>query len=371
MRAYHRCIETIVREWASDGDLRQVLTMPEPLRRELERHEESGVQRVHLCRLDLLPSLDGGFKVLETNANCPGGLLYSGRASRAWRDVLLSAGAKLPDPMAHEDPHWMGRWFLEVALKDTGAVPARVALLRKEGGNRLELAAFAAVFRELGVESWEADPAECSRSGSGGLTVGGRATAHAYLKLGIQDFLGMRGRVGPFLDAVSSGELFVQNGLGGRWVGDNKLCLAVLSDPAFQHHFARADLDELRGRIPWSRNLALCGGEVLSRIRANPGEYVLKSPLDTRGRGVIVGREVSGSADWGRRVTDAAVNGWLVQEFCEAPEVETDFGSTETHKHDLALGAINGELQGAFMRSSSELRVNVARAGRMHPVFVG
>jgi len=35
------------------------------------------------------------------------------------------------------------------------------------------------------------------------------------------------------------------------------------------------------------------------------------------------------------------------------------------------LGAINGELTTVFMISSGELRVNMSRSGRMHPLFLG
>ena len=370
VRAYHRCIETVVRESARNGDVRQVLTLPDQLRSDLDRDPHHGDHSIHLCRLDLLPTVDGGFKVLETNANCPGGLLYSGRASRAWREVLEPRGVALAEPLAHEDPLWMGRWFLDVAQRETGVLPRRVVLLREEGGNRLELGALVRIYEDLGVESWEADPRACAWSDSGECTVDGRPVGHAYLKLGIQAFLAMRDRLEPFVEALSTRRLFVQNGLGGRWIGDNKLCLAVLSDPTFQDLFSPDDQALLREHVPWSRNLSLCDGVDLQRIHARKDEYVLKSPLDTRGRGVVVGREVPDRSDWARKVEEASRDGWLVQTFCEAAEVETDFGSAETHKHDLALGAINGEVQAAFMRSSGEHRVNVARAGRMHPVFL-
>ena len=43
------------------------------------------------------------------------------------------------------------------------------------------------------------------------------------------------------------------------------------------------------------------------------------------------------------------------------------FGGTPSN---LALGAINGELSVGFVRSSGEYRVNMARSGQMHPVFM-
>ena len=97
---------------------------------------------------------------------------------------------------------------------------------------------------------------------------------------------------------------------------------------------------------------------------------MVKRPLDTRGQGVVVGRGTD--ADEWRRALDVAVaEGWLVQEFHDTSWVERNFEGTAFNRHDIALGAVNGELTTIFARSSAELRVNMARTGRMHPVFLG
>ena len=87
-------------------------------------------------------------------------------------------------------------------------------------------------------------------------------------------------------------------------------------------------------------------------------------------RYVVVGAGISDS-DWTDAVDRGVAEGWLVQEFRPTCWVERDFGSPTLQRHGLALGAINGRLTTLFMRSSGELRVNMARTGRMHPVFMG
>ena len=62
----------------------------------------------------------------------------------------------------------------------------------------------------------------------------------AYLKLGMREFGRLRRELASFVEAVRSGALFVQNGQRGRWIGDNKLCLAVLSDSRFRDPFPPA-----------------------------------------------------------------------------------------------------------------------------------
>jgi hypothetical protein len=192
---------------------------------------------------------------------------------------------------------------------------------------------------------------------------------HAYLKLGMQAFLRMRPDVDAFVDAVRERRLFVQNGQRGRWVGDDKLCLAVMSDPRFRGLFADGDWEILQRHVPWSRNAKLLDAGEAQLVRRDKDGYVLKKGLDTRGRSVVVGRGVDARA-WREACDVAAAEGWLVQEFHDTTWIERDFEGDGENRHDLAVGAINGEVSLMLSRSSEELRVNMARTGRMHPVFM-
>ncbi|MFC9281154.1 hypothetical protein [Streptomyces collinus] len=365
--AYHRAMETVVGAYPTDHRLQAVLSMPPALRADLRARPHPADSRVHFMRVDALPQPDGSLRVLETNANCPGALVVAGLAARRWRHHLTTLGERLPEPLDGEDPLWMGRWFLRVAHEETGETPTTVALLRHEGGNRLELDLIRAAFEELGVRTVEADPREV-RTAPEGAVVRGVPLRHAYLKVGLQEFCAMRGDAGDFVQAVRAGDLFVQNRQLGRWVGDNKLCLAVLSDPSFHDLFDKADLALLTPAVPWSRNVARLTSDRVTTIRRAPADYVLKKPLDTRGRGVVVGREAPDPAAWNSAVDRALREGWLVQEYCATPEIET--GSGGRRGHDLALAAVNGVLSAAFLRSSEEARVNIARSGRLHPLYL-
>jgi hypothetical protein len=368
---YHAAIERIVRASREDEDLRRVLSLPEALAEELRGggDEPPGFDQVHLCRLDLYLDAEGGFHVLETNANCPGLLIYAGDACLIWREFLDGSAVSLPRALPSEDPEWIARWYLDVAEEATGVRPSRVPVLRVAGRNRLELGEQVERFALLGVDAFEADPREISLDENGAPVLGGEPFRHAYLKLGIQNFLEIRSDLDPLVESIRAGRLFVQNGLRGRWVGDNKLCLAVLSDPAFAYLFDDRTLEVLEGHIPWSRNLALCDQEIVERVRRDKDSFVLKSPLDTRGQGVVVGREAI-DEEWASALSMARARGWLVQERLESTWIESDFDNPSMLMHDLAIGSINGEVSFAFVRSSSELRVNVARSGRMHPVFM-
>ncbi|MFI7416682.1 hypothetical protein [Nonomuraea sp. NPDC049684] len=362
--AYHRLIETIVTAYPHDPRLRTVLVWPPGLRPEQFAGEVLAAGRVHVMRLDVMPQPDGALKVLETNANCPAGLGKGSQCAR-WRPLLTAAGVQVPPPLPGEVPHWLGRWLLQVAEQEMGRRPETVALLRPEGGHRTELDGYAHALNALGIGVVEADPCEMRLVG-GRAVVGGQVVECAYAKIGMQDMARLRSRLQSYVRAVCSGALFVPNGLRARLIGDNKLCLAVLSDPRFADLFDPADYALVQGSIPWSRNLATCDLATVGLIRGCPDGYVLKRPLDTRGRGVVVGRE---APDWNASVDVALAEGWLVQEYCAAPVLEADDGQAPL-RHDLELGAINGRLIVAGSRASREERVNVARSGRTHPVYL-
>ncbi|MFJ6380998.1 hypothetical protein ACIQI7_13500 [Kitasatospora sp. NPDC092039] len=363
--AYHRLIETIVAAYGRDRRLREVLTLPEPLRGEAAAARDD---RVHLLRLDLLPQSDGTVRILETNANCPGGLHVSGQGRAAWRPLLSRHGIDLPAPLPSEAGDWLGRWFLDTAERHTGRRPHTVAVLCPEGANRTEVPEYGEALTALGARVLHADPRELDTGPDGGAVLRGEEVRYAYAKIGMQDLARLSGEVGPYLRAVREGALFVQNGVRGRLVGDNKLCLAVLSDPAFADLFGPADHRRVRPAVPWSRNLARCDDATVRAVARDRERYVLKRPLDTRGRGVVIGRE-SDDAAWREAVDRAGAEGWLVQEYLPSPRLRTAPDGPAL-RHDLALGAVDGRLAAAFVRTGDGERLNVARSGCPHSVYL-
>lgn len=369
-RIYHRAIQAIVDASFDDEKVRRALSTPPALAEDLDADRDPRNARVHICRLDLMLDLDGGFWILETNANCPGGFVFSGICNRAWREFMEERGYPMPPALEHEEKGFMAKWFLAVIEEETGCRPEYLALLREEGGNRLELGDFAKHVQWEEIDCEEVDPRQIEYDPANRVPrVNGRTVTHAYQKLGMQPFQKHRKNLEPFVRAVRDRVLFVQNGQRGRWVGDDKLCLAIISDPEFRYIFDPEEYEELQRHVPWSRNLRLVADDVLAEIRGCRERYVLKRGLDTRGRGVVVGAGVP-EDEWDEAVRRGIEEGWLVQEFHPTCWVERDFDAPALQRHDLALGAINGRLTTLFMRSSGELRVNMARTGRMHPVFI-
>ncbi|MFJ6618007.1 hypothetical protein ACIQOW_10610 [Kitasatospora sp. NPDC091335] len=123
-----------------------------------------------------------------------------------------------------------------------------------------------------------------------------------------------------------------------------------------------------RVRSSRSRCTRVCDGPTLRRITRDRERYVLKSPLDANGRGVVVGVE-TGEAAWAEASARAIAEGWLVQEYLPSPRLRDGSDGSSAH-HDLALGAVDGRLVSAFVRTGHEARLNVARSGRLHPLYL-
>ncbi|MHA1563968.1 MAG: hypothetical protein ACTSX7_01535 [Alphaproteobacteria bacterium] len=356
--AYHRLIETIVSRYQTDTRLQQTISLPPLIAKDALRNQTNVKNKISLCRVDFYLHGDGGFSVLETNANCPGLLIYAGIGAAFWRTQMPQS---TPAALPAECPTWFSDWYLQAAKWLSGTRPERVSVFCQEVVYSLEIDEVAAAFRSRGVTTTEIDPRHVARNAT---------PNHGYLKLSIPEFARMRAELNPFLDAILAGDLFVQNGLLGRWIGDNKLCLAILSDPTFADLFDPSDLDAVRPHIPWSRNIAQCDPAEIKQIRNQPSNYVLKRPLDTRGRGVIVGREVTCQSEWATAVTIAINEAWLVMRHVEPTYITSDPNSDTMVRHDLALGLIDGSIASGFVRSSPEYRVNVALNGRLHPIFL-
>lgn len=363
--AYHRLIETIVSAHAADARLQRVISVPDAWAQDVLT---AGDSRVHLFRVDLLPQPDTGVKVLETNANCPSGLRSTGAGRAGWRPFLTERGIRLPEALPSDAPLWAGKWFLDLAEQETGTRPETVAVLQPRGSSNGSTDGIVADLAEAGVRVLVGDPRDL-RTGNGGVVLDGEPVRYAYSKTRLKHLVRMRHEVGPYVRALRDGTLFVQNGLRGRLIGDSKLCLAVLSDPQFAGLFPPEAYALVKPSIPWSRNIALCDAATVREIRACPENYVLKQPLDTRGWGVVVGREVPDSSAWEDAVTKAVTERWLVQEYCHAPSIDIA-PDGQPSKHDLALGAVNGQLVAAFSRVGTGERLNTARSGRAHPVYL-
>lgn len=357
--AVFHCLQQLAESYRRDTELRDFLAIPERLRRWIVRDRRPEHLRIDLCRFDLLGNSLGTLRVLEFNTNSPGGLLSRGQLHRLWRtapgiaELVTDWGA---GEALFERADWFVRWLLALAARSglDERRTARVGLFRAEKGNHNELGLMARQVTDSGRIPVPLAPEDVAQHDE--LSLG-------YLKYDMRDALRDIHRWTEFAERVLADRLVIPNRFAGRWVADNKLCLAVLSDPRFRRLFDPAAHRELDALVPWSRKLG--DGVTVREVIRDRAELVLKGPYDAKGRSVHLGRQCDPS-EWEALVRDPGRHGWLVQRYVPPPRIETAAGP---YYRDLGIAVVDGRIAGYTSRIGRDLMLNVAQGAATQAVF--
>ncbi|GAA1394564.1 hypothetical protein GCM10009639_28770 [Kitasatospora putterlickiae] len=347
------CLERIVRAYPRHALLQRFLDVPPVLHRWIARHPHPESLTVDLCRLDLFGDRLGTARILEFNASSPGSLLGAGAVARFWRRTP-EIGAVLDSwrvpPTRFEEQDWFTAWLVAHgrARGLTEQQTRHLGLFHTGGGNR-DRHLIAAQARRGGRTAAMLHPADYAPGT--GLRLG-------HLKHIPADPRPVQGW-DRFCAAVTDGELVIPNVLAQRWVAENKLCLAVLSDPRFEDLFPPGHREALRSIVPWSRKLG--DGVTVGQAVAGRARLVLKAPYGYFGNTVRLGCE-HGPEDWAELVRSPRHRGWLVQERV-AP------GTVGALTRDLCVAVLDHRVVGHFSRVSAGSVVNVARGGTLQTVL--
>ncbi|WP_380282331.1 hypothetical protein [Kitasatospora purpeofusca] len=347
------CLQRIVRAYPASPLLQDFLDVPPVMHRWIVRHPHPESLTVDFCRLDLFGDRLGTVRVLEFNASSPGGVIGAGTVARLWRRTS-GIGALLDEwqvPAGRfEDENWFPDW-----LVDHG----RARGLAEEQTRHVGL------FHTMGRNHDRHLIAERLRRGGrttvmrlpSGYTPGDGARL-GYLKHIPADPRPVQSW-DRFCAAVTDGELVIPNVLAQRWVAENKLCLAVLSDPRFAHLFPPEQRAVLRTIVPLSRKLG--DGISVEQAVAERSRLVLKAPYGYFGNTVRIGCEHS-PGQWAALVASPRHRGWLVQERVSPATVG---GLTR----DLCVAVLDRTVLGYFSRVNRSAVVNVARGGALQTVL--
>ncbi|WP_176060729.1 glutathionylspermidine synthase family protein [Paraburkholderia sp. BCC1876] len=351
-------LQKIVATYRTDKNLQHFLDIPKPLNRWIKEDAQPSNNRIDLCRFDLMGRNLAQLKIIEFNANAPGGIVYAGMINRYWRQAPWSAelieswgGA----PSAFEREDWVADWLS--ALADARGMEAieGIALLHPAGGNMLELPHLKKRLEARGLRAAMLSPEQLFEDADSSFRLG-------YLKYGVQRALQDIGQWDRFCRSVVEGRLVIPSSLAGRWIGDNKLCIAVMSDPRFAYLFDDAERAAIHALVPLSRKL----GDGVSRadLLNNKDDFVIKHPYGTRGAAVHVGRDYD-AATWTDLIMQTSSSGYVVQRFVDSEcEVEG-----ETCFRDLVVTIASGEIAGYGSRVSRARKVNIAQEGRKMAVL--
>ncbi|GAA1017957.1 hypothetical protein Aple_026620 [Acrocarpospora pleiomorpha] len=346
------CLNQLVRQYPADRELQDFLAIPARLHRWIMMEPAPEQLRVDYCRLDLLGSTLDTVRVLEFNPSSPGGVISSGMVNRFWRTSKLGPALAewAPHAAPFESEDWFARWLLRFGREHVGD-QGRIALFHSHESTKFELDQVHRQLARCGREVVEIEP--CDIDSIEDVRLG-------YLKYIPLEPDEVR-RWDHFCARLIEGTLVVPNPLGQRWVAENKLCLAALSDPRFRRLFGERNVDCLDALVPYSRKLGdgIEGDEVVSRRE----HLVLKAPYSFHGKDVFIGSEYD-ARSWARVVGEH--EGWLVQERVRAASVETHDGP---YLHDVVVPVLEGKVIGYSARMNDGLLLNGAQGGGAYAIF--
>lgn len=357
VRIVVECLQQLVRRYPRDQELQEFLNVPPALHRWILRQREPELLTIDLCRLDLLGDSLGTVRVLEFNPSSPGGVISVGMVNRFWRESSL--GAQLTEwdvPAApFEEPEWFADWLLGYgrvhgAAENNGG---RVGVFHQRLSTKFELDQVCAQLNRRGRIPVELQPTDIAQ--------------FEDLRLGYLKHIPGNAREVEFWDMfcslVTNGELVIPNTLAVRWVAENKLCLAALSDPRFRHMFTTQQQTALDALVPFSRKLG--DGITESQALAERIRLVLKAPYGRGGESVVIGMGTTTDA-WSQLIQAPVHRGWLVQERIQPSKLLTGNG---TYFWDLVIIVRDGQVIGYGSRVNQGHLLNGSQGGVLLSVF--
>lgn len=340
-------------------------------------------RRINLARFDYVIAQDGGMKMVESNADCPGGMAMAGIVHRAFRSSAFydQSMQELPQPSERADT------FLQLMREISGVERPRMGFI----WSRVQpIMNDIQALHDLAAQTpgWPAPfigpVQDLRRDPESALLADGLAMDIAFTKIdttmrddGKIHWCAWRERLDeaePILEALATGRLRTVSGLPSMMVAESKRAIALLFEDDVRGHFSEAQ------RAAVDRSVART-----TRLEAEPAlrlwqpeevvrdkdRFVLKTLIDTRGRGIHIGRE-HGAQEWAKLVRHAREGRMVVQEYIpplmQALEVEP--GTRRDMSTVLALYLYAGRPTGIFGRASGHAVVNVGNGGVIRPALI-
>jgi hypothetical protein len=249
-----------------------------------------------LARSDMYETADG-WKLLEMNVGSTVGGMSFSTLTRLMAEQDFYAGAFSRLGIVRVDSLRLWSEFVRALVLSKGKRrSARVALVEsneslREMAHTLGMMA-AALSEQAGIEAFVCPPEELSHDGQG-LSHGGEKVDVIYRLFDISDLLAHAGDYAQIFRSVAKREVEMPMGLHYKIFG-NKCALALLSDPAFAHHYSPEELSTITRHVPWTRVLE---SEMLGEARARRAELVVKAAEGYGGLEVVCGCDTT-DEDW-------------------------------------------------------------------------
>lgn len=343
------------------------------------------VPLTRIFRLDGLFSTDGVYQILETNTDCPGGVIQNGLAGKIWSTI---ENPLLKDHIANvefqpfvKDPDLFLKELLTTHQERTGKTAKRAAIVTYKGRFKNEITWMANGLNRLGVPTEIIDASLLKRKDGHLINQHGEIIDLAYNKLDLRDLVDQP-EVEEYLTAAYNGEVTFINPLICQWPLADKAIMAILSDREMISFLDDDDKEFCIKHIPWTRvvkdetTISMDGDNVklFDWAIKNKQRLVLKPSNATRGEGLLIG-PFTESQEWKMTLKQALDDNetWIVQEYIRGRlinAVHPDIGVTDPMWSGIDTYVFGGKFAGFQARASFDPVMNVGRRGILLPVAI-
>ena len=345
---------------------------------------------VQVARFDIAETPSGEFKLMETNCDCPGAILWTPLIKYAYEELeyyreFVAPLGPIPQPI--DDPYHFVNSLVRVyqKTKNTDALP-NIAFLSSEYRPILtDMDLFERTALEMGCNAQHLAVQKLTGGAQGAWFGKHRADIiyqkfdafiddHGQFKSCIYEHL--PDEVSAFWCGLEEGTFLYFNSFPSIAVAENKRLLALLKEPELRLGFTPEQITAIDEFCPQAFTLNKNDAkqrELVDDVLGNRAAYVIKRIIDTRGRGVTIGLYCT-QDDWENAVEQAIDGPYIVQEYIPHQPQPVLGSEKETREHamfsNLGMFMFDGQAAGLFCRSSPDPITNVARGGAIQPVYV-
>lgn len=331
---------------------------------------------IHLARFDVIENKNGKFKILETNCDCPGGMVFNAIIKEELNKLeLFEHTFKDVVEQSIDNKSTFFRSMIESYNEVTGQTPHTIGLMTSRFRpieNEINL--MIKVANDIGINAIhiKAQDLECKNNK---LCMKNNIIDLVYHKIDayVKDDTGLLKyclynksiyEVAAYMESISKKEIVYFNSFPSIFLAENKKILALLKDPYYKALFSKDELTAIDEFCPETFCLYNNDKELRDKVHhiiVNKDKYVIKSALDTRGRSVYIGKNISIN-DWRALVNKAIDMPYIVQEYIDSVKEEVILPASFVHEPmytTLAVFLLKGIPSGLFVRSSKNDITNV------------
>lgn len=373
---YHALLERIIDLYVRYREIREHFAFSKSVE-ELILLEYPYSPRIHLCRFDFTFDRNQNPVIYENNSECPGGLLlmrkiFSGyRRTRLMQDISGTNGLKVLPCSYYEKPVFSAS-LLDIynSINPKATAKPVIGLLNSRHNTlTTELDLMAEELSALGCETVPTFVEDLEYS-AGRLLGNARPLDMCYQKFDSNPnweypFTPDSRCAENYLRALRDGNIIGVNSFASSYLIESKAVLSLLWERKFERFFSEEELAlgrEVTARTKMAKHLT---ADEAAQARQEQNHFILKKSFDTRGRSVVIGRNISAAA-WEKALYSAIaddVSGYVLQRYLEHESCQDSSGQSNYISH--AYFIVRGEPAGMLTRFSADPVTNVGRNGSL------